>query len=480
MKQNRMKDVLESIVQRDVPADMNLMPTIAAYLERRSLMMTLRAKPILLILVVLLTFVFLTGVVYAIGNLLGYVPGIGLVNQTVSLRILAEPVVVERDGITVTVLKMVADSEHTFVAYTVDGVKIPAIARPMCGVVPTLQLPNGSALDIIGEDDGGPLGGRVGTTIRLEQSVTYSSIPEDVDTVTFIFPCIVPEGTGPENWQIPLKLSPPPKDYATPAVEIGATFVASKPTFVISPIPTTDMRIFTPESPETLPPTLTPVPNGSGLYLEKVIELPNSYILVGTFTDAGDLPGALEVNLDPYEDLPRMEDEAGNPIPFKVRDDIQHENMQSGVRYWAYEVAKPVQGPVTITLDQVNIAKTYTFEFSFDAGANPQKGQKWALNLPVHLGSYEYIMDSVEVIENGYLFKYHSGTDVPAGVSLMFNLIGQTPEQDGSELRDGKTIVEYSEKLVFLPPLPTGQIIVDLTSMETFPLHGLWILTWTP
>jgi len=150
------------------------------------------------------------------------------------------------------------------------------------------------------------------------------------------------------------------------------------------------------------------------------------------------------------------------------------------VRYWAYEIAKPVQGPLTIILDQVNIAKFYTSEFHFDAGANPQKGQQWELNVLVRLGSYEYVMDSVEVIENGYLFQYHSGTNVPEGVSPMFNIIGHTPEQDNSQLWSGKTMVEYSEQLIYSSPLPTGQLTVDLTSTETVPLQGPWTLTWTP
>ncbi len=154
--------------------------------------------------------------------------------------------------------------------------------------------------------------------------------------------------------------------------------------------------------------------------------------------------------------------------------------MQSGVRYWAYEIAKPVQGPLTIALDQINIAKIYTVEFHFDAGANPQVGQKWELNFPVRLGNYAYVMDSVEVVENGYLFKYHSGIDVPKGTSPLFNIISHTPEKDSSELRDGKTTVEYSEKLVYSPPLPTGQLTVELISMETIPLNGPWTLTWTP
>ena len=240
------------------------------------------------------------------------------------------------------------------------------------------------------------------------------------------------------------------------------------------------MRLFTPEPLDSLSTTPTPVANGSGLYLEKVIELPNSYILVGNFTDAGDLPGALEINLDPHTDLPHMEDGLGNPVSFKVRDDIQPENMQSGVRYWAYEIPKPAYGPLTITLDQVNLIKFYAFDFNVDVDANPQPGQKWELNLPVCLSNNEYVMDSVEVIENGYLFKYHSATDVPEGVSPMFNLIGYTAEQDSSELINGKTMIKYVEKLVYSPSLPTGRLTVELTSMETVPLNGPWILTWSP
>ncbi len=480
MKNNRMKDVLETIARRGVPENMNLWLRIESQLNKRnSLMQTLRARPVMAIVIVVLALSLLTGVVYAVGNLMGYIPGIGMVDQSVQLRVLAEPVVAERDGLTVTISEVVADSDHTFIAYTVDGIIMPEKARPTCGAMPSLQLPDGSMLRITGEDDGGPQGGRVGSILKLEQSITYSSIPAGVNDVVFTFPCILPEGTGPENWQIPLSLSPAPKDYSTPAVEIGATFVASNPKFVVSSTPTTDMRIFTREPASTLPATLTPVANGSGLYLEKVIELPNSYILIGNFTDAGDLPGALEINLDPNEDLPHIEDRAGDPVSFKVRADMQPE-VGSGVRYWAFEIAKTVKSPVTITLDQVNIARTYTFEFQFDAGTNPQIGQTWDLNLPAQLGAYEYVMDSVETIENGYLFRYHSGTDVPQGTSPLFNLIGHTPEQDSSQVNNSKTIVEYSEKLVYSPPLPTGQLTVKLTSMETIPLHGPWTLTWAP
>jgi len=472
--------LFESVAQSLSPHNTDLLPRITARLrERKSLMTAMRARPVVTIIFVLLALLLITTVGYALGRLTGYIPGIGLVDQSRPLRILAEPVTVETDGLAITISEIVADSDHTFVAYTVDGIVVPKIDRPTCGAAPSLQLPDGSTLNILGVDDGGPQGAQVGSKMRLEQSVTYSSIPADVNDITLTFPCILPEGTGPENWHISLHLSPAPKGYVTPAVEIGATFIASNPTFVVLPIPTTDLRIFTPESPDTLPVALTPVLTGSGLHLEKVIELPDSYILVGNFSDAGDLPGALVINLDPHEDLPHIEDGAGNSVVFKVREDIQPENMLGGVRYWAYEIAKPVQGPLTITLDQINIALFYKFEFQFDAGANPQIGQKWELNLPVRLGKYEYVMDSVEVIENGYLFKYHSGTDAPQGTALLFNLIGHTPEQDSSEVRSGETIVTYLEKLTY-SPLPTSQLTVVLTSDETVPLRGPWTLTWSP
>jgi hypothetical protein len=216
------------------------------------------------------------------------------------------------------------------------------------------------------------------------------------------------------------------------------------------------------------------------LYLDQLIELPNSYILVGHFTDAGDLPGALEINLDPYADLPHMEDGSGNPVPFQVRDDIQPQlNDRVWARYWAYEIAKPVQGPVTITLDQVNIAVSETTQFTFDAGPNPQMGRKWELNLPIQLRNYEYVIDSVEVIQDGYLFKYHTGIDVPQD-SLFLNIVGHSPEQDHGKTDRRETVVEYSKSMIYSAPFPIGRLTVELAITESVPLQGPWTLTWMP
>jgi len=480
MKENNIKDVLEAIAQRNVPEDVNLMSFIASRLERKSLMMTLRTRPVLLIMVVLLTFALLTGVVYAIGNLLGYVPGIGLVDQSAPIHVLKNPIRVRQGALTIRVLKVVADASQTLVVYSVAGIPARMGSQPICGLSPHLRLPNGTELQVLRDANIGGIGSENGFPMSYQTQISYAPVPAKIEDIVLVFPCILPIGIGPENWQVQIHLSPAPKDYATPALEIGATFVASNPTFVKVPTPTTDMRIFTPEpNNPSMPAVPTSSLTASGLYLDKVIELPNAYILVGNFTDAGDLPGPVEINLDPYEDLPHMEDGAGHRVIFKVRTDIQPDNMQGGVRYWAYEVAKPAQGPLTITLDQINIAVSDTTQFTFDAGTDPQVGQRWELNIPIHLRNYEYVIDSVEVIENGYLFKYHAGNDVPQD-SLALSIGGYSPEQDNGRAVQKEILTEYSKDLIYSTPFPTGQLTVELTVTETVPLPGPWTLTWTP
>src|SRR5215212_9857520 len=102
MKDKRMKSLLENIAGRAVPEDINLMPTVAARLERNSIRNALRARPVVTMLLVLLALMLLSGVVYAIGKVAGYIPGVGIVDQNVPLRALAEPVSVTRDGISLT------------------------------------------------------------------------------------------------------------------------------------------------------------------------------------------------------------------------------------------------------------------------------------------------------------------------------------------------------------------------------------------
>ena len=164
--------------------------------------------------------IFLLAVIWMVGaetvfaefqRLFGYIPGVGLVQMDTSLRILAEPVKIEREGITVQVLQGAADSQHTFLVYQIDG--IPQNARPTNENVPGcpspvyLQSADGSKLQITGGDGNG-----WGT--GYDARVTFPALPVGNADVTLMIPCLQDTlpGSVPENWQIPLHFKPAPAD----------------------------------------------------------------------------------------------------------------------------------------------------------------------------------------------------------------------------------------------------------------------------
>ena len=268
-----------------------------------------------------------------------------------------------------------------------------------------------------------------------------------------MLPCILPKGTGPENWNIPLNLVPAPADYATPIVEIAVTADSGE--------------------------------NKTGLHLERVLELADSYILIGKFTDAGDLPGPLVISTSSASDyLPHIEDANGNPVSFKVREDLQPDPDWDVAYYWAYEIPKPVATPLKITVDRVNIRKHNTAQFQFDAGDHPQVKQEWNLNLPVKLGVSDFVVDSVTFIGNGYTFNL-SSNNLPEGVTPSIDIVDSSlsPYQfdNISETKNnaGNKVI-YTITLTTKSPPPIGNLSVVWGLEESIPQPGPWSLIWTP
>ena len=88
--------------------------------------------------------------VYAeVRRLLGYIPGVGLVDSSAPIRVLAEPVEQTRDGVTITVTSAVLTADRTHIEYRVFGV--PRDAYPTsedvsgCMQQEYLRLPDGNA-----------------------------------------------------------------------------------------------------------------------------------------------------------------------------------------------------------------------------------------------------------------------------------------------------------------------------------------------
>ncbi len=374
-------DVLDAAAQSHVPDEMNLFPEIAGKLERKPLMHTLRTRPALFILVILMALSLLSGVVYAVGRSLGYIPGVGIVDQDAPIRILAEPVSQTRDGITLTIEQAILTSEKTFLVYSVDG--IPQDARPkgeggfFCSPSsPTLLLPDGSELRLT---DGGGDGWENG----YRDSIYYAPIPADVNTVAFVLPCLmdVAPNAAPQDWELTLKFVPAPADISISTV----------------------IEVATPQPPATLAPdsvSLTESAPFMGLryQLQAVQQTERGYILdtglnwdVGLYADYAVGTGADVV----------LTDSTGQTLSLSRLDTaVSTDPHQTSLRYSLNSLS--FAAPLTLTLPWVgaNLPLENTPHFTFDPGPNPQPGQEWQLNQTI-----EILGQPVKIISARYVTR---------------------------------------------------------------------------
>ena len=139
--------------------------------------------------------------------LLGYIPGVGIVDSSSPIRVLAEPVSQTRDGITITVTSATLTADRTHVEYRIFGV--PRSAYPNsedvhgCFGSEYLLLPDGT---------------------KLERMQDYPPVPADVAQAQLVIPCIgeTLPGTVPENWALPLRFVPAPADMTVmPVIELS-------------------------------------------------------------------------------------------------------------------------------------------------------------------------------------------------------------------------------------------------------------------
>jgi hypothetical protein len=451
MNDKRMKNALEAIARRGVPENTNLWPNISTRLERKSLMQTLRTRPIVAMLIAILILLALSGVVYALGKVFGYIPGVGLVDQSAPIRILAEPVTVEQAGMTITMSKVIADSTRTFISYAMAGMPVDEHGFPVCTSIPELRLPDGSKLDMLGDSGGIAMGRRDGT-LSYETDYKYAPIPFGTDHVTFVFPCNFP-GNDDSALEIPLDLVPAPPGFATPVIELAVTAESAQ--------------------------------NKSGLSLERVLELADSYVLIGKFTDAGDLSAPLVISTSSVFDyMPSIKDANGTPVFFTVREDLTSEPIWDVAYYWAYEIPKPVAGPLTITVNSVSIRKDASAQFQFDTGAQPRVNQEWKFNQPIEVGAYTFTLDTITFTGKGYVISL-SYEALPEGATIWISLLDNTaaPFQfdSGNETENhAGNKVRHTITLGTENPPPTGSLILVLQLDESLPIIGPWTLTWSP
>jgi len=190
---------------------------------RTTFTQTLRTRPLMAALIVLLVLLLVSGVAYALGKALGYVPGYGLMEQGAQMLALDKPVTQTREGVTITIEEMAFTVDKLYSTISIES--IPAnLSLPMTDTTTVTcqgdwiyRLPDGSKLGI---EHGGrgsmePLDGNDPSLFSFRlRGYAMLSAPMDVSRpidITLHIPCVtsdIPAGSLPENWDFRLHFVP--------------------------------------------------------------------------------------------------------------------------------------------------------------------------------------------------------------------------------------------------------------------------------
>lgn len=398
----------------------------------------------------------------AMQRLLGYIPGIGLVQASGGLRVLAEPVSQEREGITVTIEQAVADVERTTIVMTVDG--IPPEARPRgesaatCFQNPELVLPEmeGAALRSARRDDGGGESETLGRGDMVSGSgrgwgsgyswrMVFAALPSLVDRVTLHIPCLfdTAPGTAPEDWQLEMRFIPAPAE---------TTIV---PVVMVTPAPA-------PAATEvgTQPP---------GLVLEQVIELEDRYILIGAFRQGEGIAGGMVLGLPSTVEITVAD---GQPWPWNFAEDIDLPVAEPGVIPWAVEIPKGFTTPIVVSFPVVDVEIPVEAHFQVDVAPGLSVGERVQLDELVRLGGHALRLVSLLRADRGYELEFESDEAVIGVTAVAVDpvAVGGWGGGTGGEFVIG---FEYA-------PEPLGGPLRFRVTGLVVSIPGPWTVTWSP
>ncbi len=380
-------------------------------------------------------------------KLFGYIPGAGIVDISAPIRVLAQPVSVTREGVTLTVTAATLSAQRTQIDYRIIGVPGNAYSQDEqlagCTEREYLRLPDGTHLQQI---NGG-----------------YQPVPADVNEASFVVPCIrnTLPGKAPENWEIPLQFIPAPTDLEIlPVVEVSA-----EPAIT--------------EAQQTEDNLMAAIPEDNSVSVTKVIETNDGYILIGNFKPQNLSAGA-------FQRTGNMEirDANGKQVAYHFPEDgnalINQETADVFDEIWAVQFkAAGLVYPLTISFSGVTLNPAETdapAAFTFDAGSDPKPGQEWSINQKIELAGQEIKILSVSASSRGgYSFNFEVSPDI-YGFGIQIN--GYTPNGGGGG-GGGLAGGSFNSSLSF-DNLPTGMLTVELSNLILIGESVKWQTQWTP
>lgn len=323
------------------------------------------------ILLVLATAILAIGpqkVLAEVERLIGYLPGIGFVDDTERVLILDGPVQVERDGVVVTIKNAVADGQSTRMDIHVEGVHSKVSdAHLDDSSIPRLLLPTAEELSTGGGNSSSwhDLTHLIATS---DAQYSFAPLPENVDQVVLVMEVLpgMARGETVENWRIPLRFRPPQKGDQ------------------LNQSPPVEWRSAT--------------RGGMTLVLDRVSQTADSTFLRLRFESTD--PRVRDDGRWAFDNIFDHEltliDQHGKQYPLTM------ETVPDRTGYIFSTLPIPEGERLTIRLSQIDISTSFPQDdsapgFTFDPGADMQLNQTWSLDQDIRIGKYHLKLDSASL-----------------------------------------------------------------------------------
>ena len=425
----------------------------------------------------------------ALRGLLGYLPGIGLVDDSAGLRVLAEPVSQTREGVTVTIEQVVVDSQRTVIVYATEGLKVAAAnsageGGPF-GSVQTLRLPDGITLELLPDPGYGgtpeplipafqPVGGWPNYVSRL----VYPPVGADVDELTLVIPILetMPAGAAPENWELDFRLVPAPPDMTFAPITVLA---AASPSASAAGAGVGTM------GPSGLSSVATA--NGFTLQLESVVELEDGFVLTGrlSWTESAFPAGGGTISAAV---IPTLTDASGQVIPIEeVRlDAFQGEYDMP----WSFRTNRKIfAGPLVLSVSTIGTVLFPPAEvYEFDLGPNARIGDVWEIDRDLVLGGHTVSLLSAQLIESpdacwGSVLEFRLTSAEPGVAAEVQDAVPEPPclpSHGGGGGGGGPVDPNVFQGAVAYRSIPTGTHQYSIRASIPDSVVGPWRVIWEP
>jgi hypothetical protein len=416
---------------------------------RKTFMQTIRTRPMLVILLSILALMALTGVVYALGRLTGFIPGFGFTSGDNTILVLDESADVTSGGIHLHVDQAVNDGQRFWVEMTAEGL-------PKGWDYPNVfvLLPDGVKV----QSQGGTSSDLNASKITL--NIEFPSLSYPPQEMTLLI------DLAGQSFSIPFKLRP---------VKSGEFVPLSAGEFSQLQSDTqSGMRL-----------VLDHVAVDSGKTIFQVslcYDQPNIWINVPwnvTLTDKnGDLYPLTDVTPDTissgvtqiYKNVPPQSGSTPNPMTCRNTRVYQTLPFSGTEQLVLTLVTFPSSDTVPMFID----SSTDGPAFTFDPGVNPEVGKKWDVNQTLSYSDFKLNVISA-ILEDGpnIVFEIEPGPSITGALFYSSDPL-VTGSSGGVPITSGNVTsgMEFSA-------IPQHPIEIKLTQIY-YELSGSWQIQWQP